>query len=36
MTYGMKNSKAMSRSRRIHPAEGRGVKEEKNNGTDKI
>jgi hypothetical protein len=32
----MKKSEAMSRTRRIRPAEEKEVKEEKNNGRDKI
>jgi hypothetical protein len=36
MTDEMKKSKAISRTRRIRPAEEKEVMEEKNNGRDKI
>jgi hypothetical protein len=36
MTYEIKKSEAMSRTRRIHPAEQIEAKEEKTNGRDKV
>jgi hypothetical protein len=36
MTYDMKKSKAMSRTKMIRLAEVKEVKEEKNNGIDNI